>query len=397
MAEGFHQGRSFLTPAFEIYLGGQKLNSNASADILDITFSDDLETIPSFEFSIDDWDPIALRPKYSSPWDAFGNPLTDAKGDPLPVIEPGTQVDLFFGYRDEGTLTEIMQGEVVSISTAFPAAARPVAKVRALDRSQRSLQKIWIEGNFSGTDKQVVDLLVKASNEDPGAKKERPVTLVWAPIESEGSAKENVAVDGPLYDEILSRAKGYGLMLTGRSTETGYEIKLVRPGTDAKVPVATFEWGRTLVSFTPTISSAAAVEFVVVRGADPDQDGPKRGIVVTRTWADIRLDERLLGAPGKTGFTEATRGIREVIKPDNITTEDDAIKEGDAHLRRLAAKLITGAGVSIGLPELRAGQLIKIIGLGERFNGSYRLTRTTHSFGASGYTTSFDARKEVLA
>jgi phage protein D len=135
----------------------------------------------------------------------------------------------------------------------------------------------------------------------------------------------------------------------------------------------------------------------VVRGADPDAEGPKQRIEVTRSWSDIGLDESLLGAPGQTAFTAATAGIREVIKPDDVLTMEDAIKAGDAHLRGLAATLITGSGVSVGLPELRAGRLVEIIGLGARFSGLYRLTKTTHTFGSSGYTTAFDVRKEVLA
>lgn len=390
MADSFYSGRSFLTPAFEIRLEGQKLGALASADVLDISFTDDLESVPSFEFSIDDWDPVALRPKYSSPWDAIGNPLKAEDGSPLPVIEPGVRVDLYFGYRDEGELALVMEGEVVSVSTAFPAAARPVAKVRVLDRFQRALQRIWVEANVEGTDKAIVDQLC-AQHAEP------PVTLAWPPLDSEGEKRDKVAVDGPLFDEIASRAKAYGLRMVTEKTEGGYQLRLLRPGADSEGAVATFEWGRTLVSFTPTISAAAAVEFVLARGADPKGEGKARRIEVRRTWADVGLDESLLGAPGKGGFSTAVSGLREVIKPDDIRTEEDATRAADARLRELAAGLITGEGVSVGLPELRAGRTVELIGLGARFSGLYRVTKTVHAFGGAGYTTAFSARKEVLS
>ena len=50
----------------------------------------------------------------------------------------------------------------------------------------------------------------------------------------------------------------------------------------------------------------------------------------------------------------------------------------------------------MGLPQLRAGRAVTMTGLGARFDGFYRLVKTTHTLGGSGYTTTFDARKEVL-
>ena len=35
-------------------------------------------------------------------------------------------------------------------------------------------------------------------------------------------------------------------------------------------------------------------------------------------------------------------------------------------------------------------------GMGARFDGTYRLTQTTHAIGGGGYTTTFQVRKEVL-
>lgn len=376
----FYRNRSFLTPAFEIRLEGQRLAGIAASEVIDISFTDDLENIPSFEFSIDDWDPVRLTPRYSSP----------DPGSDRPVIRPGTRVDLYFGYRDEGELALIMEGEVISLSTAFPAASRPVAKVRAVDRFQRGLQRIWVEANLDGTDKAIVDRLCSQHAQPP-------VTLVWPPLEEGGEDRENVAIDGPLFDEIASRAKAYGLNMATRRNQGGaVELHLLRPAEDNDDAVAAFEWGRTLISFTPTLSTAAAIETVVCRGADPDGEGPARRIEVTRSWSDIGLDDALLGPAGDGGISDAVAGLREVIKPDDVRTEADAIRAADRHLRDLAATLITGEGMSIGLPELRAGRLVELSGMGTRFSGLYRLTRTTHNFGAAGYTTSFSARKLVL-
>ena len=74
-------------------------------------------------------------------------------------------------------------------------------------------------------------------------------------------------------------------------------------------------------------------------------------------------------------------------------TPDEAAK---ARMRELAADLVKGSGQTVGLPRLRAGSKLEIDGVGARFSGIYEVTKTTHAIGASGYTTSFEARKEIF-
>lgn len=66
-AESFYTDRVFFAPAFRIKLNGQDTGREVIADVLEVSFSDDLENIDSFEFVLHDWDPAQRRPKYSSP------------------------------------------------------------------------------------------------------------------------------------------------------------------------------------------------------------------------------------------------------------------------------------------------------------------------------------------
>jgi phage protein D len=50
----------------------------------------------------------------------------------------------------------------------------------------------------------------------------------------------------------------------------------------------------------------------------------------------------------------------------------------------------------VGLPDLRAGSVVNIDGLGARFTGRYFVTSTTHAIGDGGYTTQFECRREEL-
>lgn len=388
-AESFVTDRFFFAPAFRIKLNGQDTGREVIADVLEVSFTDDLENIDSFEFVLNDWDAARLRPKFSSPWDESGQLLTLSEGGPtVPVFEPGAEVSLFMGYAEEGELPLIMEGEVVSLSPSFPAAGPPTCRVRALDAFQRGLQKIHVEGNYSGTAKAIVEQLCR----------ENDIAAQISNVEEEGSEEEDVDIEGILYDEILKRAQGYGLsMMTIPATEEGGKptLFLSAPAEDTSPPVADFTWGQTLISFTPVLSAKGQVAEVVVRWGDPDADGDGR-IEVTKTWADIGLSPSALGPAGQADIDTAVRGLREIIKPDNIRTEEDANRAALAHLRAMAATLITGNGSSLGLPTLRAGKTVTLAGLGARFDGTWRLTQTTHSIGGSGYTTNFQARKEVL-
>jgi phage protein D len=63
-------------------------------------------------------------------------------------------------------------------------------------------------------------------------------------------------------------------------------------------------------------------------------------------------------------------------------------------LERLSKDLVTARSSTFGTPDLRAGRKIEISNLGRTFDGQYFIKSTTHTIGAGGYTTSFEARLE---
>ena len=70
--------------------------------------------------------------------------------------------------------------------------------------------------------------------------------------------------------------------------------------------------------------------------------------------------------------------------------------------RRLVSELIpklnkrlTATGTVIGDPTIRAGNVIRIEGVGEEFGGLYRATSVTHTVDGGGFRTKFEARKEI--
>ena len=62
----------------------------------------------------------------------------------------------------------------------------------------------------------------------------------------------------------------------------------------------------------------------------------------------------------------------------------------------LALRYVEGQGVCIGRTDLRAGSLVEIEGLGERFSGTYYVTSTEHSYRPNvGYRTAFTVSRNA--
>jgi phage protein D len=387
-APDFFAKRNFLVPAFQIKLAGAPTEKEVISDVQEITFTDDMAAPGFFEFVLHDWDPVEKSSKYSSPWDAGGEPRKLTNGGSVPNFEPGGKVALSFGYIDDG-LVHIIDGEIVSLSPSFPSSGLPTVRVRALHAAYRALQRIQVEKTYDGTSKEIASKLCV----DNG------FTAKWDSIDKEGKAQQKVAVEGTLYDALLARAKEYGMFFTVLPAAKEGEkpvVSFTRVASGQEAAVVEFVWGRTLLSFTPVMSAAAQVSEVVARGADPDGDGKKKAVEAVKKWSDLDWVEDAFGPTGLAALEAVGRDFREIIKPDDVHTQEDAEKAAMARLTEMANGLITGSGTAVGLPELRAGKTISIKGLGARFDGIYRLTQTTHTIGGSGYGTSFQARKEVL-
>ena len=86
------------------------------------------------------------------------------------------------------------------------------------------------------------------------------------------------------------------------------------------------------------------------------------------------------------------REERVVDRPVFSQKEADSVR--NAILLTRSKDLVKASGTCVGLPDLRAGQRVRIAGLGARFSGEYFITDTTHTINDSGYITKFNGRRE---
>lgn len=105
----------------------------------------------------------------------------------------------------------------------------------------------------------------------------------------------------------------------------------------------------------------------------------------------------LLSLPGvlsvDSGKIDRLVAAADKVQGDVIKTPEDAKKRVAARVLEQVESLITGSGRCPGNPAIRAGVLLAIRDVGERFSGTYRVTSATHSYSpAAGYVTSFQLK-----
>jgi phage protein D len=131
------------------------------------------------------------------------------------------------------------------------------------------------------------------------------------------------------------------------------------------------------------------VSEVTVRGWDRQKN---ELIEYTAGWKDI------VTSPAEQQrmalLSQAFDNRKEVITNQPVRDQGDAKQKAIGILRRQLLEFVTATGTTVGLPLLRAGRKVQIAGLGDRYNGIYYITSTTHSLGEGGYRTTFEGRRD---
>jgi phage protein D len=175
----------------------------------------------------------------------------------------------------------------------------------------------------------------------------------------------------------------------GVDPDSGDETLFFKKPTDGReggrIREYVFEWGKSLINFTPTLSIAEQVSTVTVRGWNPRT---KEGISYTATKDDL---------PSGGGEKNGPKAVEDALGPKGdvivnhpVTTGQEAQDLAISLLRERANKFVKGSGQVIGLPDLRPGDNVQLSGLGKRFSGRYYVTKVEHTLGSSGYLTQFE-------
>lgn len=396
--ESKRQG-DFYVPRFEIKIAGANLPQNVLRDVLQVSYSDNVKELDSFEFTVNNWDANKREFKY------VGSETTSSvTRNPLhQLFTPSRhEVEVAMGYANH--LTLMTKGHLTTMEPAFPSSGGPTLTVRGLNVLHKLRTKqftyAWPPNK---RESEIAKSLGTLTDPDPQAKGKKRFPL---PIEIDDNALSReqpiiyVAQDNQHdIDFLLSRARriGYAVFIKEEEHENGRvtkERRLYFGPSDANHPglrLVTFElkWGISLIDFKPTLTTANQVKSVVVQGFDRST---KQQITARASLDDPKfgLNRDLIK------LLEASDAREERVVDRPVFTQTEADELARAILLERSKDLVKASGTCVGLPDLRAGQRVKINGVGARFSGEYFVTDTVHTINDSGYITRFSGRREDL-
>lgn len=364
-----YKGQDFYVPHFQVKVQGRPQGQDVIHDIIQVSYQDTIEEIDKFEITINNWDEKKRTYKYS-----------DQK-----LFDPGKEVELWMGYYGQDRLRLMIRGEITSQRPNFPAGGQPTLAVSGLNLLHRLRTKQESHPYEKMTDSQIAKQI--------GQRLGLEVKTDTAAMET---TYEYLFQDNK-YDIIflMERARriGYDLFVeevsqNGQASQSRLHFV---PSQNVRQTSYQLTYGRSLTQFQPTLTTANQVGEVVVRGWNATK---KEKIEATAKRNELKTQG--VGQAGGQDTIEQAFNQRQEVLNFPVESEAEAKQLALETLEKIAKDMVKGSGATVGLPDLRAGSVLIIDGLGERFSGRYFTTATSHSINDSGYTTQFECRREEV-
>ena len=337
-------------PSFKIFAGGSELSAETALDVFEVKVSDYVEGAGCFTITFNNWN--ADRQEFKS----IGvNQMTE-----------GTEVEIKAGFNTG--VTSLIVGEVTALEPEFTETQAPMLKVHGYDRLHR----------FRRGRKTRSFLQMKDSD-------------IAQKIASELQLQADAEDTQITHDYVLQSNQTDIDFLLERARRINFEVVVkdktlfFHKAANDKSKVVSIEYGLTLKTFYPRLSTMKQVSKVLVQGWDHKN---KEAIVGQAQQGDelTKMNGEKLGvAIAESAFSSSSSVV--VTKP--VFSQGEANQIAKGLFNEMTVDFITGEASAIGDPEIRAGKVVEILKVGQRFSGPYYVTSSTHVVSSRGYTTKF--------
>lgn len=370
VAVPIYTGQDFYVPYFQVKIAGRPQGQEVIGDILSVSYKDNIAEIDSFDITINNWDAEKRAFKYSD--------------DNL--FDPGKELELWMGYYGKDPLRLMVRGQITALRPAFPASGGSTLSISGLNVLHKLRTKQESHSYEERTDSEIA--------EEIGSRLGVDIITDSSPDEN----RYDFLFQDNQYDIIflMERARriGYDLFVVEQGKNGQAGASLLRFGRSIDVRRLTYQltYGRSLIEFKPDLTTANQVGQVTVRGWDP----------IKKTKIEKTADRSMIAVKGvgssggQSAIEQSFNQRKEIVATKPIESEAEAETLAKRTLEENAKDMLKGSGSTVGLPDLRAGSVVFIDGLGTRFSGRYFVTSSTHAIGDSGYTTQFECRREEL-
>ena len=286
------------------------------------------------------------------------------------TFKPGTEIEVFGGDEGSQDLKSIFHGEVTALEMDLAAHGVPTLSIRCYDRSHR-LQR----GQNNRSFVQMTDSdIVKKIGDEMGFE-----------VTSENTSQ--------VHDWVFQNNQTNWEFLSERAARNGFRLfvkektklifEAVKDEGDGTIPL---EWGKNLRSFRPRLTAAPQVSEVMVRGWDPIQ----KQTLIGRSTVPTGLPQVQAQMPGGRVAETAFGAAKKIVVDRPVHTQSEADAVAKSICDDIGGHYLEADGLCYGTPALKPTMLIEIKNIGDRFNGKYFVTSTTHTYSPSeGYTTQF--------
>ena len=346
-----------LVPSFGIELNEKPLVADMALWIVSVTVEDDLDLPSMFTLEL-----ISKEDeKGFAPW-------TDDERLAL-----GAAVRISMGYGDDRE--PLIAGEITALEPTFTMSGAPTLTVRSYDKRHRLNVTPRTRSFQDKTDSQIAEQVCSDAH---------------VPISAfTGGIRHSYVLQGDLtdLDFLKERARliHFELAMDAKGT------LLFRPVAIAAPSAVTLSLQNDLLEFRPRMALVPLTE-VQVLGWDAKEKQPIRASAKAGDEAS-KMDGSHSAA--QTAERVFGRQVETVVRSQALS-QQEADRMAFARLNAAALDFIRGDGRVRGRTDVRAGRVIRLEGLGTRFNGEYYVMSATHSYSRqSGYLTDFQVRRNA--
>jgi phage protein D len=345
-----------LVPEVDLRINGKDISQDAVSDLVSVTVLEDVNVAGMFTITLLCWDNKEMRVIW----------IDDDQ------FKEGNTVEIDMGYRDN--MKTLFKGEITGLEPEFPKDESPKLTVTGYDRRHRLMGKRKSRTFLNMKDSEIANQ-----------------------IAGDWSLTPKIDDTQVSLDYVLQNNQSDFEFLQERARRIGYELVVTdadlhfRPRKNDGSSVLKLNRDIELLDFSARLTTMGQLEEVNVQGWNAKD---KKEVVAKSRIGDERQMGGSASGPAATRRAFSGTGGTAVDTPVLNQAEADQLAHG--WFGEMALSYVEGFGTCIGDPELRAGTLVEIEGLGKRFSGSYYVTSTEHSYKPSiGYRTAFSVRRNA--
>lgn len=337
--------------AFTIKIGGRKIDMAMEEDIVEIVVDTNLHLPDMCAMQLYDHD---LR------W-------VDNTG----LLALGKEIEISVAH--ERRTVVLFKGEITGLESDFSAEEPAILLVRGYDKSHRLHRGRKTKSYLNVKDSDLVQQL--AGN---------------------AGLQSDIEVTNTVYPYLLQHNQTDMEFLQQRAQRIGYLVYAVEGKLCwKKYPLGVsagaaprLGWGEDLRGFRPRVTGTHQADKVTVKGWNPAK---KEAIIGQATAPTSTANQGGITDGGGAATKKAFGGAAEWIVVDNpVIDRSEAESVAKGILDAVSGSFVQAEGECLGNPLIKAGSVVEIAGVGQRFSGKYFVTAATHVFSVhTGYDTTF--------